>query len=250
MLTVRDLRASYDRAEALHGVDFDVSEGSIVCVIGANGAGKSTLVNSIMGWVSEVSGSIHFQGKELRRSRTHARVRQGLSLVPEGRRVFAPRSVEETLELGAFTLVGPSRRAAIADRMQGVFELFPRLAERRDQAAGTLSGGEQQMLAIGRALMSDPKMLLLDEPSLGLAPIVVEQIFEALGRLNREQRMSMLLIEQNAMEALKLADHAYVLETGRVTAAGPAVDLSADPVIRHAYLRVGARADASERSAQ
>lgn len=246
MLRVNNLFASYHKALALRGVDVQVPAGSIVSVIGANGAGKSSLVNSIMGIVAEVKGSIDFDGTELAGLPTHARVRAGVTLVPEGRRIFAPKTVWENLELGAYSVTGRKRSAIIAARVDEVYQLFPRLKERHDQIAGTMSGGEQQMLAIGRALMSAPRLLLLDEPSLGLAPLIVDQILGALDTLNKEQGMTILLIEQNAAAALRHSSSAFVLETGRVVLSGPASVLANDPAVKRAYLRIGVDANEPE----
>jgi branched-chain amino acid transport system ATP-binding protein len=234
LLSVRDLCVSYGAIKAVQKVSLDVFAGEIVSVIGANGAGKSTLMNAIMGDVRRESGDIFLDGKPLAR-RSFQVVAQGLSLSPEGRKVFAPLTVMENLMMGAF----PRRdRHAIDDDLKRVFTLFPRLEERRQQYAGTLSGGEQQMLAIGRALMSRPRVLLLDEPSLGLAPIIIKEIFRELKLIN-EQGTTILLVEQNARQALLLSHRAYVLQTGNLLKEGLSSDLLQDPDIEAAYLGGG-----------
>lgn len=231
LLSVRDLCVSYGAIKAVKKVSLDVFTGEIVSVIGANGAGKSTLMNAIMGDVRRESGDIFLDGKPLARKSFQV-VAQGLSLSPEGRKVFAPLSVMENLMMGAF----PRRdRNAIGDDLKRVFTLFPRLEERRQQYAGTLSGGEQQMLAIGRALMSRPRVLLLDEPSLGLAPIIIKEIFRELKLIN-EQGTTILLVEQNARQALLLSHRSYVLQTGNLIKEGLSSDLLQDPDIEAAYL--------------
>ncbi|MCF4150950.1 ABC transporter ATP-binding protein [Dethiosulfovibrio sp. F2B] len=234
LLSVRGLEVSYGAIKALLGVDLDVYEGEIVSVIGANGAGKSTLMNAIMGDVPRQAGEVSLEGKPLS-SKSFQVVHQGVSLSPEGRKVFAPLTVEENLMMGAFPR---QDRLEIHRTLAHVFELFPRLEERRQQYAGTLSGGEQQMLAIGRALMSAPRVLLLDEPSLGLAPIVIKDIFKELKTIN-EGGMTILLVEQNARQALMLSHRAYVLQTGRVTMEGPSKELLANPEVEAAYLGTG-----------
>ncbi|PIE55316.1 MAG: ABC transporter ATP-binding protein [Dethiosulfovibrio peptidovorans] len=234
LLSIRGLQVSYGAIKALLGVDLDVYEGEIVSVIGANGAGKSTLMNAIMGDVPRQGGSISLNGDPLS-FKSFQVVAQGVSLSPEGRRVFAPLTTEENLMMGAF----PRKdRDEIKRTLHHVFDLFPRLKERRRQYAGTLSGGEQQMLAIGRALMSTPRVLLLDEPSLGLAPIIIKDIFQELKIINSEG-MTILLVEQNARQALKLSHRAYVLQTGRVIMEGPSQELLVNPEVEAAYLGTG-----------
>ena len=232
VLDVRDLRVSYGAIEALKGISLTLDQGEIVTLIGANGAGKSTTLRSIMGLVPPSGGEILFHGKPTIEIPTFKLVRDGLILVPEGRAIFANLSVKENLEMGAY-----SRRdgKGIRDDFEQVYSIFPRLKERETQTAGTLSGGEQQMLAIGRALMSRPKVLLLDEPSLGLAPILVHTIFEAIEEIHR-QGTPVLLVEQNAMAALKHSNRAYVLETGSVALEGSSAEVLADPRVKEAYL--------------
>jgi branched-chain amino acid transport system ATP-binding protein len=231
VLEVRDLRVSYGAIEALKGVSLTLGAGEIVTLIGANGAGKSTTLRAIMGLVPARSGEVSFQGHPTRNRPTYRLVREGLVLVPEGRAIFANLSVHENLEMGAYA----RRDAQIASDMERVFHVFPRLKERDRQTAGTLSGGEQQMLAIGRALMSKPKVLLLDEPSLGLAPLLVHTIFEAIEEIHR-QGTPVLLVEQNANAALKHSNRAYVLETGTVSLEGTSADVAANPKVKEAYL--------------
>jgi branched-chain amino acid transport system ATP-binding protein len=232
ILSVRDLKVDYGAIRALRGVDVDVFPGEIVSVIGANGAGKSTLMNAIMGMVKRASGQVTLEGRPLS-ARSYQVTSQGVSLSPEGRKVFAPLTVIENLRMGAFPLKGKAR---FDENLRKVYDLFPRLEERRDQYAGTLSGGEQQMLAIGRALMCSPKVLLLDEPSLGLAPIIIREIFKELRRVNRELGMAILLVEQNAKQALLLSHRAYVIQTGTILKEGLASELLHDPEIEAAYL--------------
>ncbi len=231
LLSVRGLEVSYGAIKALLGVDLDVYEGEIVSVIGANGAGKSTLMNAIMGDIPRQAGTVSIGDKVLS-SKSFQVVAQGLSLSPEGRKVFTTLSVDENLMMGAFPR---DDRSKIEATKEDVFELFPRLKERHDQYAGTLSGGEQQMLAIGRALMSAPKVLLLDEPSLGLAPIVIKDIFRELKKINAGG-MTILLVEQNARQALMLSHRAYVIQTGRVIMEGPSSELITNPEVEAAYL--------------
>ena len=232
ILEVRDLRVSYGAIEALKGVSLTLSPGEIVTLIGANGAGKSTTLRAIMGLVPATAGEVRFRGEPTGRMPTFRLVRNGLILVPEGRAIFANLTVRENLEMGAYSR---RDRAAIDGDFQKVFRIFPRLLEREKQVGGTLSGGEQQMLAIGRALMSRPKVLLLDEPSLGLAPILVHTIFESIEEIHREGT-PVLLVEQNANAALKHSNRAYVLETGRVTLEGPSATVAEDPGVKEAYL--------------
>ena len=231
ILEVTDLSVTYGAIQALKGVALRLAEGEIVTLIGANGAGKTTTLRAIMGLVRS-SGSISYRGESIRSRATHRLVRDGLVLVPEGRIVFANLSVQENLEMGAYSR---RDRGGVARDFERVFALFPRLAERRKQTAGTLSGGEQQMLAIGRALMSQPRVLLLDEPSLGLAPIVVHAIFEAIEEIHRSG-VPVLLVEQNANAALRHSSRAYVLETGRVALEGSSAEVAANPKVKEAYL--------------
>jgi branched-chain amino acid transport system ATP-binding protein len=234
MLRIRNLYAYYGSVTALSGVTCHIREGEVVSLIGANGAGKTTLLNAVCGLV-RVEGEMHFSGRPLTRLAPEAIVALGLSQVPEGRQLFSPMTVAENLELGAYRRYRRESREAIASDLERVFQLFPRLKDRLAQPAGTLSGGEQQMLAIGRALMAHPRLLLLDEPSLGLAPKVVEDILATLSVL-RTEGMTILLVEQNARAALKVADRAYVLETGRIILSGSAQDLLSDRQVTRAYL--------------
>ncbi len=230
ILKVENLNVYYGSIHAVKGISFEVNQGEIVTLIGANGAGKSTSLNTITGLLHSRTGSVTFLGEALGKVPPHKVVGKGLALVPEGRRVFLQMTVEENLEMGAFTRSG----GAAAD-MEQVYTLFPRLKERSRQIAGTLSGGEQQMLAMGRALMSRPKLLMLDEPSMGLAPILVEQIFEIIRNLH-QAGTTILLVEQNAQAALSVADRGYVLETGRIVTSGTGKELLASPAIKKAYL--------------
>jgi branched-chain amino acid transport system ATP-binding protein len=233
MLKVEGLVVAYGAVEALHGIDLEAAEGEIVALIGANGAGKTTTLKAISGLLPARAGRVLLDGRPITGLAPHKIVGLGVSHAPEGRRIFTDLTVRENLSLGAY--VARSRRAE-AERLERVLELFPRLRERIEQAGGTLSGGEQQMLAIGRALMAAPRMLLLDEPSLGLAPILVQEIFREIARINREDGATILLVEQNAHMALSLAHRGYVLETGRVVLADDAKRLLADPQVRGAYL--------------
>jgi len=235
VLTVRNLSTYYGPVQALRNVSLHIGRGEIVCLIGANGAGKSTLMFTIMGVVKPSSGEILFEGKPIQELDPPAIVSQGISLVPEGRQIFYPLTVEENLELGAYQRFKREPKDSILADMENVYELFPRLKERRKQLAGTLSGGEQQMLAIGRAFMARPKLLMLDEPSLGLAPKLVDSILEAIKTLN-EKGLTILLVEQNARKALELAHRGYVLETGRIVLQGRTEELAADEDVRRAYL--------------
>ena len=232
LLKVTDLRVSYGGIEALKGISFDVEEGQIVTLIGANGAGKSTTLRAISGLVHPSGGTVEFAGKDVTGADTQKIVEGGIALVPEGRRVFPNLTVLENLKIGAYLR---KDKDGIEKDIRWVYDLFPRLQERHWQQAGTLSGGEQQMLAVGRALMSRPKLLMLDEPSLGLAPLVVQGIFDIIRTVN-QQGMTVLLIEQNANMALKIADYAYVLETGCITKSGTGAELLADESIKEAYL--------------
>ena len=235
MLEIRNLSVHYGGIHALQGIDIDVEEGKIVTLIGANGAGKSTTLRSIVGLVKTSGGSIVWNGKTLTGLATKDIVSQGIVLVPEGRRIFPNLTVEENLQLGAYAR---NDKAGIALDKEKVFVLFPRLKERIRQKGGTLSGGEQQMLAVARALMTKPRLLMMDEPSLGLAPLVVKMIFEIIRAINKEGT-TVLLIEQNAKAALEVADHGYVLETGRIILQGKGKELLADDRVRKAYLGEG-----------
>jgi branched-chain amino acid transport system ATP-binding protein len=234
-LEVDDVHVYYGAIHAVKGVSLEVEHGEIVTLIGANGAGKSTTLRAINGLTHSREGSIRFQGRDITRASSHAIVKSGIAQSPEGRRLFPRMSVSENLEMGAFQRTD---RENFAEDMDRVFELFPRLHERRTQKAGTLSGGEQQMCAIGRALMARPKLLLLDEPSMGLAPIFVERIFETVIEVNR-QGTPVLLVEQNALMALDIAKRGYVMETGRIALEGPASDLKTNEQVRKTYLGEG-----------
>ena len=230
MLKVNDINVYYGAIHAIKGVSFEVGQGEVVTLIGANGAGKSTILNTVSCLLHSKTGSIEFLGESLAGVPAHKVVEKGLAHVPEGRRIFLQMTVEENLEMGAYT------QPKLTDSgIARVYEQFPRLKERRRQIAGTLSGGEQQMLAMGRALMSNPKLLMLDEPSMGLAPILVEQIFDIIRELHKAGT-TILLVEQNAQMALSVADRAYVLETGKISMSGNARDLLADDRVRQAYL--------------
>ncbi|MFI5337813.1 MAG: ABC transporter ATP-binding protein [Opitutales bacterium] len=233
MLTVTDLSVSYGAIKALDGISFHLEAGRIATLIGANGAGKTTTLRTLSGLLRAQSGRILFQGEDISRLPPHRIVARGLAHVPEGRMVFANLTVEENLAMGAYLQRDPAR---IARQRDYVFAMFPRLHERLAQPAGTLSGGEQQMLAIGRALMGDPRLLLLDEPSLGLAPKLISTIFEKILEINRDHGVTILLVEQNARLALEISHHAYVLETGRIVLQGPSGQLRDDPLLKAAYL--------------
>ena len=235
MLEVTDLVVNYGLVRALHGLSLRVPPGKTVCVIGSNGAGKTTLLRTISGFLKPVSGSISLDGHSLVGEKPHVIAARRVAHVPEGRHVFPDQSVFDNLMLGAFTRRREAPRGEILADCDGVFEIFPRLAERRKQLAGTLSGGEQQMLVIGRALMLKPTMLMLDEPSMGLAPIVIEEVFRRLADL-RTRGITMLLVEQLAYRALEVADYGYVIEHGRIELEGPAAELQNDPRVRAAYL--------------
>ena len=232
MLEVRGLNAFYGQSQALHGLDFGLREGGIVALLGANGAGKTTTLRALCGMV-RMTGEVHFDGKPITGCATEDIVRLGIAHVPEARGTFVRMTVEENLRLGAMTRRDHS---AIAADIDEVYSIFPRLRERRKQQAGTLSGGEQQMLAVGRGLMLRPRLMLLDEPSFGLAPLIVAELFGILRRLNRERQVAMLIVEQNAALALDLADEAYLLETGRIVMAGPAPEIAKDEAVRRSYL--------------
>ena len=231
MLTVNNINVYYGNIHAIKGISFDVNDGEIVTLIGANGAGKSTILKTVSGLLRARTGDILFEGQDIHATAPHKIVGLGLAHVPEGRRVFARMTVEENLEMGAFT----QPNSAIEADIENVYQRFPRLKERRKQIAGTLSGGEQQMLAMGRALMSHPKLLMLDEPSMGLAPILVEQIFSIIQELHAGGT-TILLVEQNAQAALDVADRAYVLETGRIVLSGTGAELMASDSVQKAYL--------------
>ena len=231
ILKVDDINVYYGAIHAIKGVSFEVNEGEVVTLIGANGAGKSTILKTVAGLLSSHTGSIQFMGKSLGCIPAHKIVPMGLALVPEGRQIFLQMTVEENLQMGAFTRPADEYDASIAD----VYQRFPRLKERQNQVAGTLSGGEQQMLAMGRALMSKPSLLMLDEPSMGLAPILVEQIFDIVRELN-QHGTTILLVEQNANMALSVAHRGYVLETGKIVATGTGAELLEDEAVKKAYL--------------
>ena len=233
MLQVEELKSGYGRIEALHGVSVEVRAGEIVCLIGANGAGKTTLLRAISGVQPVSAGRIAFNGRPIERLPGHKRVALGIAQVPEGRQLFVPISVEDNLKLGAWT----RRDVKFEAELKPIYELFPMLFQLRHAAAGTLSGGQQQMLAIGRALMAQPRLLLLDEPSMGLAPILVDQILRVVQGLKRSG-LTVLLVEQNASAALAIADRGYVVETGRIVASGSAAALTADSRVQAAYLGV------------
>lgn len=232
MLRIDNISASYGKIQALENVSVEIGKGEIVTLIGANGAGKTTLLMSICGDPKPTQGRILFEGNELNSLDTATIMRKDIAIVPEGRRIFSRLTVEENLHMGAFFV----DKSEHADLLAEVYRLFPRLKERMKQRAGTMSGGEQQMLAIGRALMSKPRMLLLDEPSLGLAPIIIAQIFDTISRLRQEQGMTIFLVEQNANQALKLADRGYVLENGRIVLADTGAALLVNKQVRQAYL--------------
>lgn len=231
MLVLEDVHTHYGKIEALHGVSVEVNKGEIVSLIGANGAGKTTLLMTVCGNPQASAGRVILEGRDITNEATSNIMRSGIAIVPEGRRVFSGLTVEENLAMGGFF----NTKAEIRKSQDHVYELFPRLKEREHQRAGTMSGGEQQMLAIGRALMSKPRMIILDEPSLGLAPIIIKQIFEIIGQL-REEGITVFLVEQNAHQALNLADRGYVLETGRIRLHDTGKNLLANPEVREAYL--------------
>jgi branched-chain amino acid transport system ATP-binding protein len=236
LLELRDVVVEYGRIEALHGISLVVREGELVTLLGSNGAGKTTTMRAISGLRPVCRGSIWFEGRDITDMKAHKRVIDGLIQAPEGRGVFPGMTVTENLEMGCYGRTFPSRTEH-REKLDWVFETFPRLAERRNQVGGTLSGGEQQMLAIGRALMARPRVLLLDEPSMGLAPMVIQQIFRIIADIN-SQGTTVLLVEQNAQQALSRSDRAYILETGNITREGPAQELLNDDSVRAAYLGV------------
>jgi branched-chain amino acid transport system ATP-binding protein len=235
MLRLENVHTFYGNIEALKGVSIDVEQGQIVTIIGANGAGKSTLLMTICGSPKAASGRVLYEGQDIGRMATYDIVKLGISQAPEGRRIFSRMTVHENLQMGAV----PNQGRWFEEDLERVFALFPRLKERRHQRGGTLSGGEQQMLAIGRALLARPRLLLLDEPSLGIAPILVKQIFDAIVEINRSQGLTILLVEQNAYQALKIAHRGYVLATGRMVMSGTGRELLGNPEIRAAYLEGG-----------
>lgn len=232
MLQVKDLQVSYGVIQAIKGVSFEVEQGDIVALIGANGAGKTTILHTITGLVPARAGSIMFEGQELLKTPSHKIVSMGMAHVPEGRRIFQELSVYENLQLGAFTR---KDKAEIEESLEMVYRRFPRLEERKKQTAGTLSGGEQQMLAIGRALMSKPRIILMDEPSMGLSPLFVTEIFDIIQEINKAGT-TVLIVEQNAKKVLSIANQAYVLETGKIIKSGDAKDLMNDEAVKKAYL--------------
>ena len=231
MLKVKNLSVHYGVINAIKNVSFEVHQGEIVALIGANGAGKTSIMHAISGLIKNSGGNIEFCGNNISHVSAHKIVAQGLAQVPEGRRIFSQLSVKDNLEMGAFL----RKDNEVEKDLENVYELFPRLKERKDQQAGTLSGGEQQMLAMGRALMSKPKLLLLDEPSMGLSPILVNEIFGIIKRI-KEDGVTVLLVEQNANKALSIADYAFVLETGSITISGPAHEVANNPKVKEAYL--------------
>jgi branched-chain amino acid transport system ATP-binding protein len=230
MLTVNDINVYYGPIHAIKGISFEVKPGEVVALIGANGAGKSTVLKTVSGLLRTKTGSIVFDGRDITKMEAHKIVRAGLAHVPEGRRIFLQMTVMENLEMGAF-----SKKAVPEDELEAIYTRFPRLKERRKQVAGTLSGGEQQMLAMGRALMSRPKLMMLDEPSMGLSPILVEQVFDIVRELNKAGT-TILLVEQNAGMALEVAHRAYVIETGKITLSGTGEELAQSDMVRKAYL--------------
>lgn len=232
MLEVKDLEVYYGVIQALKGISFEVNEGEVIALIGANGAGKTTILHTITGLIESKAGSVQFEGKDITKMPGHKIVTLGMAHVPEGRRVFADLSVYENLKLGAYTRTD---KAEIAESLEMVYKRFPRLKERKNQLAGTLSGGEQQMLAMGRALMSKPKIILMDEPSMGLSPLFVNEIFDIIREVS-EAGTTVLLVEQNAKKALSIADRAYVLETGKIVLSGDAKELMNDESVKKAYL--------------
>jgi len=237
-LEIKDLRVHYGKIEAIKGISFHVNQGEIVTLIGANGAGKTTTLKTISGLRGVSSGSIIFDGKDISKMAAHERVHLGISQAPEGRGIFPGMTVLENLEMGKFHR--KDRKSEMSEDLEMVYHLFPRLKERAFQDGGTLSGGEQQMLAIGRALMARPKLLLLDEPSMGLAPQMIANIFRIITEINKTQGVTILLVEQNAQQALQRAHRAYILETGNIVKTAAASDLLNDPAVREAYLGTGA----------
>ena len=236
LLAVRDLVVDYGTIRALKGLTLEVAEGELVAVIGSNGAGKTTLMRTISSLLRPTSGTITFEGKDLISAPAHEVVRRGIAQVPEGRRVFAQQSVRDNLVLGAFLPLRQGKKAQVEEDLQRMYGIFPRLKERQDQLAGTLSGGEQQMLAIARALVSRPKLLLLDEPSMGLAPVIIDEVFRLIEQLKASRSTTILLVEQLAFRALEVADRAYVIEQGHIRTSGPAKAMLANPDVQRAYL--------------
>lgn len=234
LLKVDGLRSGYGRIEALHGVSLEVRPGEVVALVGGNGAGKTTLLRAISGVQPITAGAVRFAGTDLTRTSAHARVKAGIAQVPEGRQIFSPLSIEDNLRLGAYL----RKDAEIAADLERIYTLFPVLKERRKNPAGGLSGGQQQMLAIGRAMMSRPRLLLLDEPSMGLAPVLVDQVFAIIARLRAEEAVTVFLVEQNAFAALSIADRGYVIETGEIAMTGSGRELLTDERVREAYLGV------------
>ena len=232
MLEVKDLQVSYGMIQAIKGISFEVNQGEVIALIGANGAGKTTILHTVTGLLAPKAGSIMFEGQDITKVPAHKIVSMGMAHVPEGRRVFTEMTVFQNLKMGAYTR---KSKAEFEETLKMVYERFPRLEERKNQIAGTLSGGEQQMLAMGRALMEQPSLLLLDEPSMGLAPILVDEIFEIIKKINKTGT-TILLVEQNAFKALSIANRAYVLETGSITRSGNAQELISDPAVKEAYL--------------
>ena len=235
MLEIDEIEVYYGDAQALFGLSLEVGEGEVVTLVGSNGAGKTTTLRAVAGIRPPRSGDIRFEGKSLLKVPPHERAERGIALVPEGRELWPQMSVRENLELGAF---GKQARPRVEESLEQVFSLFPRLQERADQLAGSLSGGEQQMCAIGRALMSKPRLLMFDEPSLGLAPILVRQVFETVRHLHADEGLTILLVEQNLRKALEIADRGYVIETGKIKTEGPSKDLLQDETVRSAYLGI------------
>ena len=232
MLEVKDLQVSYGMIQAIKGISFEVNQGEVIALIGANGAGKTTILHTVTGLLAPKAGSIMFEGQDITKVPAHKIVSMGMAHVPEGRRVFSQLSVYENLKMGAYTR---KDKKEIAENLENVYKRFPRLEERKNQRAGTLSGGEQQMLAMGRALMSNPKMIVMDEPSMGLSPIFVNEIFDIIEKVSASGT-TVLLVEQNAKKALSIADRAYVLETGNIVLSGDAKELMNDDSIKKAYL--------------
>ena len=233
MLEVKDLQVYYGMIQAIKGISFEVNQGEVIALIGANGAGKTTTLHTVTGLISPKSGQVLFEGKDITKTPAHKIVSMGMAHVPEGRRVFAELSVYENLRMGAYTR---KDKAEIEETLKSVYKRFPRLQERKNQMAGTLSGGEQQMLAVGRALMSRPKLLMMDEPSLGLAPIIVDEVFDIISRVNEKANIPVLLVEQNAYMALSISHRSYVLENGVIVDEGESKKLLASESIRTAYL--------------
>ncbi len=236
MLEIKNLSVFYGKVRVLKDISLHLSDGECITLLGANGAGKSTLINTISGLVPPSGGSIQFDGQEITEFPAYRIVRLGISQVPEGRQIFANMSVMDNLRLGAYTRAGASSKKNISRDIERVMAMFPRLKERKSQISGTLSGGEQQMLAIGRALMSDPKVLLLDEPSLGLAPLIVESILDTISQLREESRISVMMVEQNARAALQIAERGYVLETGKIIMEDVSSALENNPEVQKAFL--------------